>query len=225
MVGIIGKLRKFNLNLWLAAVAGAILILVIVQVVRYAGAGKLGEELVRASLSQEDSPGRSDVKELEKYQAVVEKGLFGKKEPPPGIPKLFGILGEFALLGNSANDAKRYEVGAQLPGNAKLVEIHLNSVVLEKDGKKQTITLFPELGAKTEPPPGPPGPGRAPEDRRPERPPEAGAAVEGGVPETHQETPPDEEEARARMREESTRSGSRRPRGMGSRRPVPNESE
>ena len=161
------------------------------------------------SSSEPSSPGRSDVKELKEYQVILEKAHLGKKKPSggPKRPQLIGILGEQALIGNSPNDAKWYAVDAKLPGGYKLLEIHLNSVVLEKDGKKQTVAMFPELGAKPapaapQPPekeelPRPPGP-RA-EEALAEQPPSTGAGDES--PSVDEETPEEEEEIRARMEE------------------------
>lgn len=57
-------------------------------------------------------------------------------------------MGNSALLGVSPKDAKRYEVGADLPQGGKLLEIGTDNVVLEVQGKKQTITVFPELKMK-----------------------------------------------------------------------------
>jgi hypothetical protein len=197
----IERLRKVGLDSWLAAVAGAILILLIVQVTRYARAGTLGEDIVRASQLQPASQGRSDVKAQEEYKPLIEKGHFGKKkEEPPKPPQLFGILGNVALLGNSPDDAKPYEVGAGLPDGSKLAEIHLNSVVTEKDGEKKTIVLFPELGVKAQEPPRPAGPPPRPPDQKPEKkPPEAGGAAEQATPEPENVQPPAQPEHRPRM--------------------------
>jgi hypothetical protein len=216
----IQRLRRLGLNFWLAAVAGAILILLIVQLVRYAWAGTLGEDIVKASQWERASPVRSNVKGPDEYKPLLEKGHFGKrKEGPPKPPALFGILGKVALLGNSPDDAKPYEVGAGLPDGSKLVEILLASVVIEKDGKKQTIVLFPELGTKAEPPAGPPQPQPSPDQKPAETPPAAGAAAQPGTPGVDKEKPPDQQETGPQMRTEPSREPEMRERRMRRERP------
>jgi len=200
----IKRLRRLGLNFWLAAVAGAILILLIVQLVRYAWAGTLGEEIVKASQWERASPGRSNVKGPEEYKPLLEQGLFGKKKEL-NPPELYGILGKLALMGNSPDDAKPYEVGAGLPDGSKLVEILLASVVIEKDGKKQTIVLFPELGTKAESPPGPPQPQPSPDQKPAETPPEAGAATQHGTPGVDKEKPSDQQKTGPQTETERSR--------------------
>jgi len=183
VVPLIERVRTLSTDFWLAVVAAIVSVFLIVQFVSCALARKVGEELIQASLSRPASTGRMDVKGLDHYSPILEKGHLGKKKPPPGPPQLFGILGECALMGSSPNDVKAYTVGADLPGGAKLVEIALDSVVLEKDGNKQTIVLFPPLGAKG----GAPPPGRG----RPQGPPREPTESEGPG-----ETRPDEPEGR-----------------------------
>ncbi len=88
----------------------------------------------------------------EQLKKLAEQGLFGKKPAPPQ-PQLFGILGDSAMMGNNANSAKLYAVDAKLPDGSKLVELQENAVVVERDGKRKTIKLFPELNAPSGPHP------------------------------------------------------------------------
>lgn len=124
-----------------------LMILLLVQVVRYVGAKRLGRELVQVwetPAAAQRVPG----KDLKDYQKITETGHLGSKKKPKSA-QLFGILGEVALIGSSPADAKPFAVGAQVPGGEKLVEIRLNEVVLEKDGKRRTVTLFdPNLPTK-----------------------------------------------------------------------------
>ena len=209
MLEVLERVRKLGLNYWLGAAAAVILVLCVVQVARWTGAGTLGSELIRASLRQAAASERSDVRDLEQYQAIVEKQHFGKKKPPPGLPTFFGILGESALFGSSPKDIKPYAVDAELPGGWKLVEIRLNSVELEKDGETKTMTVFPELGAEPGPPVPQPSPGEAPAgppvqvagQEQAEEPSEAGDGDEVEPPAISEQKPADAEEIRARMRE------------------------
>ncbi len=204
----IEKLRKVSLDSWLMMSVGVFLMLLIVQALRYGTAGELGGNIAQAPPALAEPLTREEAKSLEEYQVIAEKGHFGKlekkKEPPK--PKLFGVLGEFAFIGNSAQDAKPYAIGAEVPGGAKLLEIHPNSVVLEKDGKRQTLAVFPELtGGKAEGQPGPPEPAAPDKGRKPEEKPAptAGAAeVEPEAPaEAEEEGPTDaEKERRAKER-------------------------
>ena len=231
MAGLIGKLRKLSLDSWLLTIGSIFVVLLLLQAVRYAWTRKLGAELIEASLLRTASPGRPDVKELKEYQIILEKAHLGKEtSSAPKQPQLFGILGESALMGNSPKDIKPYAVGAQLPGGFKLLEMHLNSVVIEKDGKKQTIVLFPELGAKPGPPaPQPPAGQEPPRPPEPEQPPTASEGDETKSTPVGEERPEDEEEIRARKRKEmrenlEMRDRGRR-RGIIIRRDTPRESE
>jgi len=183
------RVRKVRLDYCLGAAGGILLVLLAVQLVRYGGARTLGEELIKATLAPEATPQRAEAPDLEQYKAIAEKGLFGKakQKKGPGVPRLFGVLGEFALLGNSPGDSKPYALGAEVAGGHKLVEIHLDSVVLEKDGKKLTLKVFPDskVGAapKEAKPPAETGggqPGERPPDGRTEEKP-AGPPIGGGA--------------------------------------------
>ena len=203
---LIEKLRRFSPGVWLTISAGIFLVFLAVQVVRYAMAGEMAGELSKVSLALSAAPEREEAKELEAYKTIAEKGHFGKKKPPPK-PQLFGILGEFAFMGNSPQDAKPYAIGAQFPSGEKLVEIHLNSVVLEKDGKRQTLKVFPDIGDKVTPSaPGPRGPGGPPQPVTPilaEKPP--AVKPEARVEIRTVREMPDMEAVRREMREEMMR--------------------
>ena len=71
---------------------------------------------------------------------------------PPPI-RLQGIMGSEALFGASPDDAQPMKVGDALPDGRKIVEIRSNEVVLEKDGQRQTETVFQQL--QQQPTPGP----------------------------------------------------------------------
>jgi len=148
--GAIEKLRAFSPGVWLTVSAGILLVLCAVQGLRYAMAGRMAGELGKVSLALSAPPKREEAKKLEAYKIIAEKGHFGRKKLAPG-PQLFGILGEFAFMGNTPQNAKPYAVGAQFPSGEKLVKIHLNSVVLEKDGKRRTLKVFPDIGDKVRP--------------------------------------------------------------------------
>ncbi len=114
-------------------------------------------------------PPRVHAKALDAYDAILDKGLLGKrvKQAPPEV-KLLGVLGRQALLGPSSEGAKAYEVGGEVPGGEKIVEITSNSVVLEKEGKQRTLKVFPDSGAgpaRKEEPPSAPEPSRAGEKK------------------------------------------------------------
>ncbi len=199
MPALMKRLRKPGLDVVLAAAAGLLLALFIFQGLRWAAAGTLGRELADASVAAERVSERSGVEPVEEYGVIKDNEHFGKQKPPPK-PQLFGVLGDTALIGTSPNDIKPYEAGAGLPGEMKLVEILGDSVVVEdKDGKKQTLTVFPPLGAPGGPGQGPPPrqPGPSGGKERPAGPPEA------GKPEPRVQPPP----ARQSFRLEGGRGG------------------
>ena len=168
----IGRIKSLSPDHWLGGLAGVFLVLLAVQVARYEGAGKLGAELTRASVVARTIPEREQARDLEEYKAIAEKGFPGKQKEKKAEPKLIGILGDVALLGSSPEDAKPYALGAKV-SEYEVVEIRLNSVVLEKDGKKLTLKVFPD--GKPEQPPEKqerPAPEKPPEPSRPEGEPE-----------------------------------------------------
>ncbi len=140
---------------WLLAV---LLVFVLAQGVRYVGVRLLARGLTK---SIEDTggllPGRDAANSLEKYNAILEKGIIGtanKKGAPAA--KLFGIMGSSALLGASADKSKLFSLGDEIPGGEKIVEISANKVVVEKEGNKRTLTVFPDMKKKKGKAEGPP---------------------------------------------------------------------
>ena len=162
----VALIRRLRPESWLAVTAGALLLLLGVQLVRYAWLKKvrtrLGTQLERTAAN----PQREGVPDVEGYKAIAQKGHFGKA-PRPKL-QLFGILAESAILGTSPQDAKLYAVEAKLPGDCKLLEILPNSVVIEADGKKESLTLFPPFSEATPPqPPKADGPAAPAEAEKP----------------------------------------------------------
>lgn len=154
MAGVLDRLRTMGMDFWLALLAGLISVLSLVQAGSCMSARRVGRKVIRASFASTPGVSRAEVKQLKEYEEISKSGHFGKQKPPPKL-RLFGVLGDTALIGQSDRDAKPYSTGASLPGGKKLVEIHLDSVVVEKEGKKETLEVFPEF-----PPPGGKGSGR-----------------------------------------------------------------
>lgn len=115
---------------------------------------------------------RAEPRDIKEYAAVLENGVWASIKPPP--LRLHGILGDSALFGASPQDAQPFAVGAALPNGDKIVEIRINEVVLEKDGKQRTECVFAEInkggGGPPGAPPMPPGAMPGPEGPRPPRP-------------------------------------------------------
>jgi len=99
-------------------------------------AGPLGADALAA-------PARDGVPALAEYSAIADEEHYGKKPPVPRL-QLFGVIGDAALLGTSPQDAGLHKVDAKLPGNHVLVEVGVDQVVLEREGKRQTLKLFGE---------------------------------------------------------------------------------
>jgi hypothetical protein len=98
------------------------------------------------------APERARTKPVEEFdRAIMGAGMLG---PAPMIV-LQGIIGSEALFGASPDDAQPMSVGAALPDGRKIVEIRSNEVVLEKDGQRQTETVFQQLQQQPMPGPGP----------------------------------------------------------------------
>jgi hypothetical protein len=191
-------------------------VLLLVQGVRFGLTLPLGRRLAEYLRSSSAAPPQRNVtKAIEAYDVIFEKGVIGTKVQarPPKL-MLMGVMGDSALLGTSPEDAKLYEVGAELPQGGKLIEIGSDMVVVEIDGKQQTITVFPELkqgapGQEGAPgPPGMPGQGPVPGPGEPAagvaEPPQQsspGAVAEEPAADVKQQTSPDatsEEPAQAR---------------------------
>lgn len=119
--------------------------LLVAQVLRAAVPAVRAELLLRAATAQVEDQSREKTRDpLEKYNAILEKGVLGvpPKEQPP---QLFGILGDVALIGGAPEQVQEYKEGADLPSGEKVVRVGVDSVELEKDGEKQTLEIFPEL--------------------------------------------------------------------------------
>ena len=202
---LIEKLRTLSPGAWLMMSAGVLLVLLSAQALRYVMAGTMAAELGKLSLMLAAPPDREGVEKPEHYKAIAEKGSLGKQKPQAAKPQLFGILGDFAFMGNSPQDAKPYAIGAQFPGGEKLVEIHLNSVVIEKDGKRETLNVFPALGETAPGGPGPRGPGGPPPPAVPSdpgKPPTAAPEVRVEIQALPGTPEMDMEAARRKMEEE-----------------------
>lgn len=123
-----------------------VLIAVLVLQGAWAGSAVLRTALDVNRMDQEHpAPPRSQPQEdSEKYKPILEKGILGVP-PPPQPLQLFGVLGNRALLGDNPGKIQEYDVGGEVPGGEKIVEIGVESVTLEKDGASRTLTVFPEL--------------------------------------------------------------------------------
>jgi hypothetical protein len=165
------KLKEWGPDQGFIVLAVVLAAFLAIQGVRYGFTGfwaaSLAESIKR---SADPLPKRDGVDDLERYNVIPEKGVLGKggpKGPPP--VQLFGIIGKVALLGASPGDAQPYEVGATVPGDEKLIEIRTTEVVLEKEEKKRTLSVFPD-GRPTpssEPTAPPPPPEEQPEEGPP----------------------------------------------------------
>lgn len=142
------KLRQLSVDSWLAILTCVLGILLVLEMGSCLSAASLGQRVIEASVESKPAVSREEVSDVKEYEVLTEKGHFGKKQSPPKL-RLFGVLGDSALIGQSDRDAKPYSEGAKLPDGSKLVEIKLDSVVVEKDEKKQTMEVFanvPEQG-------------------------------------------------------------------------------
>jgi len=171
----ITRLRDFGPDRILLIASALFIFLIVVQGARFGFASRLGKGLIDSLTAREAKPiERKDVKSLEDYKPITDKGILGA---PPGKPpqqKLFGIMGDMALIGASPDDSKTYSLGAEIPGGEKLVEIGGDYVMLEKDGNQRKELVFPAKGGEgrvVELPGGMPSgpPGGQP---RPEQPPQ-----------------------------------------------------
>ncbi len=151
----IAKLQEIGTDRFLAMLAAFLVLLLLVQGLRYGCAARLGKGLAQSlASSSEMQAKRGEVKDLKGYDGIVQKGILGKVSKKAS-QTLFGILGDSALFGTSAKDAKPYKVGAEIPGGEKIVEVSLDEVVLEKDGKQRTVKVFPDVKAGSKPGSGP----------------------------------------------------------------------
>ncbi|MBI5093042.1 MAG: hypothetical protein HZB26_11465 [Candidatus Hydrogenedentes bacterium] len=146
---ILARARALGLDRALALLFVALAFLLVIQGCRFVAAAVSSRGLADRVRSGIVAPERTERKALNEYDPIMDKGLLGKRDKGGSGPgsasavNVFGILGSKALLGASANDAKLYSVGADIPGGEKLVEIGNAEVVLEKDGKRRTVKVFP----------------------------------------------------------------------------------
>jgi len=151
LLRLLARLRAFGPDKSLVALAGILVVLLLVQGLRYRSLAGL-EETVIGSLEQAkgEVPKRAEAKELKEYDPITQQGLLGTVSKPPP-QKLWGIMGEYALIGPSSGNAKPYKVGDKLSTGEKIVKIGCGEVVLEKDGKQRTESVFPELKKASKP--------------------------------------------------------------------------
>ena len=88
----------------------------------------------------ENPPPPAPEPEDDKYQEINKKGLFSRQQEQPLV--CTGIIGRQAIINNQL-----VKVG-ESAGKWKVVEISNNKVVIESDGNKKEIKLFPELPTK-----------------------------------------------------------------------------
>ena len=139
----LAKVRDFGPDKLLLVGSGLLILLLVLQGVRYGFAARLGKGLVHSLTAREaEAADRKDAKSLEDYKPITDKGILGAAPGQPPPQKLFGIMGDMALIGTSPDDAKPYTVGAEIAGE-KLVEVAADYVLLEKDGNQRKELVFP----------------------------------------------------------------------------------
>ena len=152
---LLARLTALRLETMLVLSACVLVVLLAVEGVQWRSVGRI-ERTVAESLEQgaRVPQERAAVADLKAYDAVVARGMLGKA---PGRPaqKLWGIIGEMALVGASSAGARPYKVGAKIPSGEKVVSIGINDVVLEKDGKRRTEQVFREMKRPARPGPRP----------------------------------------------------------------------
>jgi len=158
VTAILRTLRRIGAGGWLLGLAGVLIVLLGLQGIGYARMDRLAVSVedLRAPKAVE----RAEIPAVDDYLPIGHKGHFGKEKKP--TPKLFGVLGDEALIGMSQKDAKFFSVDAALPGGCKLVEIRPSSVVVEREGEEETLELWPDMNKpgrarprRPHPPPGP----------------------------------------------------------------------
>jgi len=152
---------------WLMGTIAVLVALLAIQGGRYYLIGRFEKRLM-ASLEEgvQGPPKRNATKPQEDYNPIAEKGIFGPVKKPP-THSLWGILGDEALFGTSADAAKPFKVGGKLPSGEEIVRMGINDVVLAKDGKERTVYVHDALkpaGASKPSPAGPPSPAPAKTD-------------------------------------------------------------
>jgi len=147
---------------FLGALAIVLSVLLAAQGVRRLCVGRHERAVLKLlTLKNGAAPDRVKGRPVEEFdRTIMEHGMLG---PGPLPVRLQGIMGSEALFGDSTDDAQPMKVGDALPDGRKIVEIRSNEVVLEKDGQRQTETVFQQLPQRPMPGPQPAGsPGRGP---------------------------------------------------------------
>ncbi len=136
-------LKKWETERYLEVLLAVLAVLLLFQGVRGVSAMIQAGTVLRSLEESNAAPPKRAVSDgVEPYRAMLDKGTFGRV-PGKQPLKVFGILGDSALIGSDPNSAKLYSINAELPGGEKLVEIGPNSVVLENEEKEHTLTVFP----------------------------------------------------------------------------------
>jgi hypothetical protein len=200
---VLTKLRALDPGKLLLAPVGILVVLLVAQGVRYYALARLEKTLI-GSLEQakQELSGsrRADAAELKEYDPITEHGILGTVSKPPP-EKLWGIMGENALFGASPDKAKLYKVGEVLSTGEKIVEIGCAEIILEKDGKRRTQSVFPEVKEPARPEKRP-APDRAPGPRAPVAPDSAPKPETKQAPEEPVRPVPPDEEVSAEPEEE-----------------------
>ena len=82
-------------------------------------------------------PGKEKPAEEDMYAELRKGDLLGPPQPNPPPPQISAIIGDMAIIDNAEK-----RVGDTVRDGAKIVEIHSNKVILEKDGKRSDLVLF-----------------------------------------------------------------------------------
>jgi len=148
---LVRRLRGWGLDRWLLGAACVLVFLLGVQGVRWVVTVSLSRGLAASLRSGATLPQRDVTATFEEYGPILDKGILGarRENKPPPPPQVFGIMGHTALIGTAPDKAKPYEVGGEVPEAGKILRIGATDVVFEKDGKEQTVPVFPDL--KSEP--------------------------------------------------------------------------
>jgi len=146
--GLAGRLRALlprNRSEALKRLQVLLIVLLVLQGLRAIVPVARAEWLLRSASAEEEQATREKLRDpLTHYNAILEKGVLGIP-PQEQPPQLFGVLGNVALIGGSPEQVQEFSEGAELPNGEKIVRIGVESVDLEKDGKKRTLTVFPEM--------------------------------------------------------------------------------
>ncbi len=158
---ILQVLKRRQLEEYLVWSLALLVILILTQGVR-CGTTLVRTSLLMHSLEQINAPPprKPEPGPEEKYEIILKKGILGRAPQGGGEPglRVFGILGESALLGSSPDSIKFDEVGAEVSGGEKLVSIGTDSVILEKEGEQRTLKVFPDQASGGPPKDEPPSP-------------------------------------------------------------------